>query len=1398
MSQTDEPAAKPPRPRGKLHHSLLAELAVAVAVLTAVALGARYGPVTAPGQAAVTAYLDGMTLGPWGHLHVSGLRGDIWSDFTIDRATVSDAQGVWLDLDQVTVRWRMGELLRRRFHADLISAGQVRIFRRPTLGPAPPPPASPAPAPLSLMVDAVKLRLETRPAFSVKPGLFDIAASVDINRKGGVGGSLKLQSLLRAGDGLDASFDLGLTKHLFFDAKAREGDGGAIAGALGLPSDQPFDFLAKAEGSQAQGQFHLRATSGVQTPAKADGAWSKAGGTASASLALAASTLTTPFAHSIGPRLEIAVKGQDAGRGLYTIATAVQAENLTGSLSGLVNADHLTAPKGLRVVWIVRDLTRLVAAPAMGAGAFNGTLTGGLADWRLAGALAVNKIGAYGYNLARADGPVALDRVKGELRLQASLTGQGGVGQGLAAALAGAHPHASLQASELPDGRILLRTLSIDGAGLSLTAAGDRNLLGGLSLKGSMRLSNLSAAQAGAAGQIDAHWSATQARATTPWSLALDAQGQSLATGAAEADRLLGSKPGFHAQADFGQGNLSLTMARLTGVAANIGAKGLIDKDGGLKLALDWTAQGPFSAGPLEISGKANGSGAITGTWAAPRADLLADFERIDLPSLTLRPAHVVLSFVKTGTDTDGLIAVNAGSDYGAAHAKAGFQFIEGGVELKDIDAVAAGLDAKGSLALRKAASLADLTIALRPGAFASQGSANARIRIVDSGAGPTGSVKVSADSLVPRGSGLLIETARFSADGPLSRLPFTIAAQATTNGAPIRFNGSGVAAQSGPAWAVRFDGGGRVRRADFKTLSPAQFSFNGPETNARLSLALGGGRADIITHQNGQGVAAKGTLTGVDLAALGEDLAGKFDADFSLNGRGADLEGALNARLTDARSRDAASSLALEGSIKAVLSGQHLTVDASGGGSKGGGRATVKVVLPAEASAAPFRIAVNQTKPIAGRFDADGELQPIWDLFFGGDRSLGGRLVANGALGGSLNAPVLVGHAVMSNGRLDDAPTGLKLRNLAANIDLTNNLVSVQSFSATDAKAGTISGDGRLSLVKGGDSTLTLNVKGFQLIDNDAAKATSTGVITVTRGGDGHARLSGQLNIDHAEISAINHTPPGVIGLDVIERNRPGGQVEGAQAATSRGPAVALDIKLRGARGIYLKGMGLNAEMSLDADVGGDTAGPQLHGTAHVLRGAYDFAGKRFDIDDSSVVYLDSSLDRIRLDLSATRDDPTLTAVIRIKGTAAKPEISLTSTPTLPNDEVLSQVLFGKSAAQLSGVEAAQLAAAITTLATGGGFDVIGGLRSFARLDRLALGADTLGTPTLSGGKYISEHVYVELTGGGKLGPSAQVEVNAGRGLSIISSAGGLEGAKLAVRWRLDYGKAKAPRPGK
>jgi translocation and assembly module TamB len=281
---------------------------------------------------------------------------------------------------------------------------------------------------------------------------------------------------------------------------------------------------------------------------------------------------------------------------------------------------------------------------------------------------------------------------------------------------------------------------------------------------------------------------------------------------------------------------------------------------------------------------------------------------------------------------------------------------------------------------------------------------------------------------------------------------------------------------------------------------------------------------------------------------------------------------------------------------------------------------------------------------------------------------------------------------------------------------------------------------------------------------------------------------LTGSLKVDRADIVATTPTPTGVIALDVVEINRqtPEGE-EAAPARTSAGPPVALDVTITAPRGVFVKGKGLNVELSLDSHVGGTVNAPDLTGVANLVLGSYDFAGKRFDFDQRGSIRLGSSPENIRLDLSATLQEPTLTAVVKVAGTAAKPEIKLSSTPVLPQDEVLSEVLFGSSAAQLGPSQAAELASALASLAGGGGFDVLGRLRQFAGLDRLALGAGTTGTG-VAGGKYINDNVYVELIGGGREGPAASVEWRVRKNFSIVSAVGTQGDAQLSIQFRKNY----------
>jgi len=927
----------------------------------------------------------------------------------------------------------------------------------------------------------------------------------------------------------------------------------------------------------------------------------------------------------------------------------------------------------------------------------------------------------------------------------------------------------------------------VTGPGLTVNARGDRSLLGALAFKADASLSNLAVAHAGAHGLVKADWAASQGSASRPWSFSLDARGDTFAAGLGEADRLLGATPRLRVAGAIADGGVEVSSATLDGAAGAATGAGHVGADA-LALKLAWRAAGPFGLGPIEIDGQARGSGDITGTLKAPRADLLADFSTIDLPGLPLRAAHLVLTFAGAPSGADGHLALTASSDYGPAQASGAFRFEAGGVDLSNVEVRAGGASATGSVALRRGEpSLANLTVGVGPGAFLAEGHADARLKVEAGPAGRRASLSLTVAGGVLRQGGLAVRSLELTADGPLARLPWRGRAQGTSLGGPWRLSGGGVLARSGADRVLDFTGAGRVQRADLRTLSPAEIRLGPRGMSAKGALAIGSGRADINVSRQKDALTGKATLTGVSLALFDEDLVGEVSGTASVAGRGGELSGAMQAKLAGAGGRDLRGSPPVDGQIDARLAGGTVVVTGRFGNAEGL-EARGDMTLPVATSASPFRIAVETRRPISGQFSVKGELKPLWQLAMGGTQSLDGKVAASGTLAGTLADPRATGSASLDGGHFLDADTGLRLQDITLRATMADNAVDVSRFSATDGAKGTVAGAGRASLTRDGASSFHVDLARFRLIDNDLAHATASGRVTVNRAADGKVQLAGAVTVDRAQISPNPPVATGVVPMEVVEIHRSQETEESVAAPPSRDAPLGLDVTIKAANGVFVKGRGLNLELSLDAHVGGTTAAPRLSGAARVVRGDYDFAGQRFQFDDRGVIWLGATTDTIRLDLTATREDPTLTAVVKIAGTAAKPTITLSSTPALPQDEILSQVLFGTSAAQLTGGQAAQLASTLAGLSRGGGFDVIGGLRSFAHLDRLAIGGTAVTGTTVAGGKYITDKLYLELVGGGREGQEAQLEWRMRKHLSLVGKLGSEGDSQIALRWRKDY----------
>lgn len=1356
--------------------------AAAVLVLVVVALvGGRMYLASDPGRAFITGLLADRELSRYGRVNVEGLTGDIFDDFTIARLTVTDAEGVWLEARDVRVDWSYLPLLNRRFHAQEITVDAIRLIRRPVLGPETEPGGA---SPISVEIDRFAANIELLEGFSQEYGRWRLTGNAALPRAGDTTASVNAYSLNRPGDYLRVTATLGEgIDDLRLNLRASEASGGPLAGSLGYSPDQPFSAVAVVNGDIVNATVRT----GAFTPLIVRGRYGDEGARITGFADFSGSDLLEPFVARIGrtARFGFAAIPDPNREGFQGVGWRLISDNLNSRAQGLIRLSDQSAPDGVNLVISTPSLTRLAGTPAAGPAAFTGVFTGDQENWTLGGSASLLDVSLASYRATRVSGPVTIRSDDGRVDIEGDIRAVGGRSEGIVGALLGATPRVQLAVARMADGAVLLESLDVGGQALTLTGSGARNLVGGLSFRGRAEITDVSRIRPGARGAFGGPIQAASARAGAPWRIAFDGRGTRLASGMEELDRLLGATPRLQLAGLLNEGRIELDQGLLTGAAGRASARGLIEPEGRLRLALDWNAQGPFGVGPVAIDGAMTGQGALTGTLAQPRADLTAAFDRIAAGPLTLTQADLVLSFRKGADASDGRIVLNSGSNYGPARASASFFLGGDRIRLSDVDLDAGGVAARGSVALaNNTPSSADLTFTARPGAFLRSGSAEGRVRLTEGAGSETAIVDVKGRNVRVVGQDdLVIRSFDLNGRGTLARLPFTLVAD-VGGGTPVEFDGSGVYSRVGEGQSIALRGAGRVREIAFSTRSPAVFALSGTGRVARVDLGVGGGFLTGELRQDDAAALIEADLSGVELGSLAPDLRGRVTGRVSVRGSGDDLAGSANLTLSRIRSIDAPRGLAVDGTINATLANDTLRIqaDAADGANV---RAAADVTLPVEASAAPLRLAIVRTRPMSGEVSIQGQIQPLWDLFLGGERSLAGRVAGQATLAGTLNAPRINGRLDLTQGTFRDSGTGLILDGMTLNSRFDDTTALIETFNASDGSGGTVAGNGRIGLRQGSGSSFELALTRFRIIDNDIAEAIASGALTVVRAEDGNIALGGQIDIDEARIEANPPGSTGIVRMDVVEINRPGGDPVEEDVGPAGGPQIGLDIRLRSpGGGVRVVGRGLNIELGIDARVTGSIAAPVLTGNARIVRGDYEFAGKRFVFDPRGTIALSTDPDRIRLNLSAVREDPALTATIRVTGTATSPEIALTSTPSLPQDEILSQVLFGRSASQLSGFEAAQLAAGVASLAGGGGFDVIGNLRELAGLDRLSFGGEASGL-TVAGGRYISDNVYLEVIGGGEAGAAVSVDWQVRRNLTISAEVGGAGDASLSIRWR-------------
>ena len=424
---------------------------------------------------------------------------------------------------------------------------------------------------------------------------------------------------------------------------------------------------------------------------------------------------------------------------------------------------------------------------------------------------------------------------------------------------------------------------------------------------------------------------------------------------------------------------------------------------------------------------------------------------------------------------------------------------------------------------------------------------------------------------------------------------------------------------------------------------------------------------------------------------------------------------------------------------------------------------------------------------PLFAQLRYAGPADTLWRLTNNEIFDLTGPVAIGADIGGRLVDPAIRGSVRSSNARIESAVTGMVIDQLVADGRFDGSRLIFSKLSGRTSGGGAISGNGSVTFSGAGTALdLGFNADRALLLNRDDIAARVTGPLKISSNGR-TGTISGSLHLDRGQFTLGRASAADVPQLEV----RHAGLEEDEVISAEELHPWRLDIKVAGSN-LRATGLGIDSIWTTNLDVGGTADGPRFTGRADLVRGEYEFAGRNFRLDRGSIRFRGESPPDPQLDIRAEAQVQGLDATVIVGGTGLKPEITFASVPQLPQDELLSRILFGTSITNLSAPEALQLASAVAALQSGSAnFDVINSLRRAVGLDRLRILPADIATgqkTSLAAGKYVTRKLFVEVITDGQGYSATRAEYQVTRWLSILSTISTIGRSSANIRVSKDY----------
>ena len=613
--------------------------------------------------------------------------------------------------------------------------------------------------------------------------------------------------------------------------------------------------------------------------------------------------------------------------------------------------------------------------------------------------------------------------------------------------------------------------------------------------------------------------------------------------------------------------------------------------------------------------------------------------------------------------------------------------------------------------------------------------------------------------------------SAKATAKGPIDAVGLTLAADAPDlAGGPAKLTTAGTLDATGKTLALARMEASWKQQA-LRLLAPAKFAFADGVAIDRLRLGF---RQAVLTVAGSAG--SKLDLT-ASLRNLPADIGtiidpayaadGVITADARLTGTSARPEGTIKLSATGVRQRQGPGQ---------ALPAANLVAKADLRGTS--------ALLDTKLTAGPSHLSLTGSAPLAQsgaqsgtqgnaldlKTDGHVDLAMLNPLLTAQGRRARGEVDLNATVTGTMAAPRVIGTAQLSNGDVTDYALGARVTNLVALVQATGDSIRLTRFSGK-AGPGTLGGNGSISLAGAMPVDLHFTADNARPLSSDLITALIDANLAVQGNVKGDLQAGGTVHVRRADIRVPDKLPPSVAVLPVRDANTPPPSQPEAESQSR----IALNLTLDAPEQVFIRGRGLDAELGGVIHIRGTAAKPVPDGGLHLRRGTLSVIGTTLTFTEGTIDFSGDGLADPSVHFVANSTTATIVATLTVGGTAKDPKITLSSVPDMPQDEILSQLLFGTSTSKLSPLQLAQIAAALASLSgAGSGFDPLESLRTTFGLDRLSVGSSSTGSPTLEAGRYLTRGVYLgaKQSASGN-GTQATVQVDITKGLKLETTAG-------------------------